>query len=148
MGIFDSIKSALGFGDEENNEETQEQTQEEAPAEEPQALMDQEEATATEDSSEGGMQMEVTDAPQSTVDVVAKLDELSQDKPDLDWKNSIVDLLELVGIDSSYENRKELAQEVGIEGYHGTAEQNIELHKKVLQKIAENGGNIPQELLA
>jgi hypothetical protein len=55
--------------------------------------------------------------------------------------------MKLVGLDSSYANRKELAQELGIENYHGTEEQNIELHKTVLAKLAENGGNIPQELL-
>jgi regulator of protease activity HflC (stomatin/prohibitin superfamily) len=160
MGIFDSIKSALGFGDDENTEETQAQESAEA-TEEPEALMNQEEtseeapaeeaeatqeAEATEDS---GMQMEVSDASETpVVDVVSKLEELSQNRPDLDWKSSIVDLMELLGLDSSYAHRKELAQELGIEDYHGTEEQNIALHKAVLQKLAENGGNIPEELLA
>ncbi len=78
------------------------------------------------------------------IDVVSKLEELSQEKPNLDWKVSIVDLLELLGIDSSYSHRKELAQELGIDDYHGTEEQNITLHKTVLQKIAQNGGNVPR----
>ncbi|MFX5839378.1 DUF3597 family protein [Acinetobacter baumannii] len=44
--------------------------------------------------------------------------------------------------------RKELAKDVGLAGdFSGTAEQNIALHKAVLQKLAENGGNIPKELL-
>ncbi len=150
MGIFDSIKGALGFGDDENTEETQDVAEageaqgvisEEAPVEEAPA------EEAPSDSEIGNI--EVTDAGSTpVVDVVSKLEELSADKPDLDWKESIVDLMELLGIDSSYEHRKELAQEVGIEGYHGTAEQNIELHKAVLTKLAENGGNIPQELIA
>ena len=145
MGIFDSIKGALGFGDDENTEETQDV----AEAGEAQGVIS-EEAPAEEASSDSEIgNIEVTDAGSTpVVDVVSKLEELSADKPDLDWKESIVDLMELLGIDSSYEHRKELAQEVGIEGYHGTAEQNIELHKAVLTKLAENGGNIPQELIA
>jgi hypothetical protein len=152
MGIFDSIAETLGFGDDENNEETQEQTEETQESEAPEALMNEEEATQeeapAEEEEESGMQMEVNEAPTATVDIVSKLDELSEGNPDLDWKSSIVDLMELVGIDSSYEHRKELAQEMGIEGYHGTAEQNIELHKAVLQRLAENGGNVPEDLLA
>ncbi len=83
------------------------------------------------------------------VDVKAKLDELqAKSSEDMDWKHSIVDLMKLLGLDSSYAHRKELAAEVGIEGYHGTEDQNIELHKVVLTKLAANGGNVPAELLA
>lgn len=65
----------------------------------------------------------------------------------LNWQSSIVDLMKLVGIDSSYENRKELAAELGDTNYSGTAEDNIALHKAVLKALAENGGKIPAELL-
>lgn len=84
------------------------------------------------------------------VDVVAKLEKLSAESPEkLNWKSSIVDLLKLLGIDSSYEARKELAVELGCptEKMADSAEMNIWLHKTVLQKIAENGGNIPGYLL-
>ncbi|MEL0028178.1 MAG: DUF3597 domain-containing protein [Perlucidibaca sp.] len=85
----------------------------------------------------------------SQVDVVAKLEALAAASAQkLNWKTSIVDLLKLLGLDSSLSARKDLAKDVGLAGdFSGTAEQNIALHKAVLQKLAENGGNIPQELL-
>lgn len=85
----------------------------------------------------------------SAVDVVAKLEALAAASAQkLNWKTSIVDLLKLLGLDSSLTARKELAKDVGLAGdFSGTAEQNIALHKAVLQKLAENGGNIPKELL-
>jgi hypothetical protein len=83
------------------------------------------------------------------VDVMAKLEGLAASKPGLDWKVSIVDLLKLLGIDSSYEARKELATELGCPAnlMNDSASMNVWLHKTVLQKIAENGGNVPQSLL-
>ncbi|MEQ1495678.1 MAG: DUF3597 domain-containing protein [Novosphingobium sp.] len=65
----------------------------------------------------------------------------------LNWQSSIVDLMKLVGIDSSYENRKELAIELGDSSYSGSAEDNIALHKAVLKALAENGGKVPAGLL-
>lgn len=84
----------------------------------------------------------------SEVDVVKHLTELSVGK-DLNWKISIVDLLKLLEIDSSREARNELATELGCpaELMHDSAKMNVWLHKEVLKKIAENGGNIPQSLL-
>lgn len=64
----------------------------------------------------------------------------------LNWQTSIVDLLKLVKIDPSYENRKELAIEMGNTDYSGSAEDNIALHKAVMQKIAEAGGVVPGDL--
>jgi hypothetical protein len=82
------------------------------------------------------------------VDVVKKLEQLSKGSG-LDWKVSIVDLLKLLDIDSSLEARKELAVELGCPAdlMKDSAKMNTWLHKTVLQKIAENGGNIPQSLL-
>jgi hypothetical protein len=84
----------------------------------------------------------------SEVDVVKKLEGLSAGKG-LNWKVSIVDLLTLLGIDSSYQARKELAAELGCppEMMNDSARMNVWLHKTVLRKIAENGGNVPQSLL-
>ena len=84
----------------------------------------------------------------SEVDVVKHLTELSAGK-DLNWKVSIVDLLKLLEIDSSREARNELATELGCpaELMLDSAKMNVWLHKEVLKKIAENGGNIPQSLL-
>ena len=86
----------------------------------------------------------------SHVDVVAKLDGLAaSNSQKLNWKTSIVDLLKLLDLDSSLEARKELATELGCpkEKMGDSARMNIWLHKTVLQKLAENGGNIPKELL-
>lgn len=84
----------------------------------------------------------------SEVDVVKKLEELGRGK-NLDWKVSIVDLLKLLELDSSFDARKELATELGCPAdlMGDSAKMNTWLHKTVLKKIAENGGNIPQELL-
>ena len=82
------------------------------------------------------------------VDVVKHLEELSKGK-DLNWKVSIVDLLKLLDIDSSREARNELAVELGCPAdlMNDSAKMNVWLHKTVLKKIAENGGNIPASLL-
>ena len=69
-------------------------------------------------------------------------------KQSLDWQNSIVDLMKLVGIDSSLANRKALAQELGYTGdMNDSATMNIWLHKQVLRKLSENGGQVPANLL-
>ena len=65
----------------------------------------------------------------------------------LNWQSSIVDLMKLVGIDSSFENRKELAHELGDADYSGSAEENIALHKAVMKGLAENGGMVPASML-
>jgi len=65
----------------------------------------------------------------------------------LDWRNSIVDLMKLVGIDSSLANRKALAQELGYTGdMNDSAAMNVWLHKEVMRKLAENGGHVPSNL--
>lgn len=65
----------------------------------------------------------------------------------LNWQTSIVDLMKVLGIDSSYENRKSLAVELGNAGYSGSAEDNIALHKLVMQGLAANGGRVPASML-
>jgi len=66
----------------------------------------------------------------------------------LDWRKSIVDLMKLVGIDSSLSARKQLAAELHYSGDEkDSATINIWLHKEVINKIAENGGKVPQEPL-
>lgn len=87
-------------------------------------------------------------ASMSEVDVVKHLESISKDSG-LDWKVSIVDLLKLLKMDSSREARNELAKELGCPDdlMSDSAKMNTWLHKTVLQKIAENGGNIPASLL-
>ena len=90
-----------------------------------------------------------TSQPQAQVDVGEVLDQIARDKgnPDLNYRTSIVDLLKLLGIDSSLENRKELATELGYTGdKDGTAEMNIWLHKAVMQQLASHGGKVPASL--
>ena len=117
MGIFSKIKNAIFGG--------------EAKAQEPAALP-----------------MDDKPAPRAAiteVDVAQRLDNVpGSDK--LNWRSSIVDLMKLVGIDASYDNRKELAGELGITGYGGSAEDNIALHKRVMSEIAANGGIVPADL--
>lgn len=84
------------------------------------------------------------------VDVVVQLEALAAKNPEkLNWKLSIVDLMKLLGLDSSFGARKELAVELGCpEAKMGdSAQMNIWLHKTVLQKLADNGGNVPKDLL-
>jgi len=84
------------------------------------------------------------------VDVMSKLETMSKGTG-LDWKVSIVDLLKVLGLDSSKAARKELAVELGCPPDQmkdpELKDMNTWLHKTVLAKIAENGGNIPKELL-
>ena len=88
--------------------------------------------------------------PIAVVDVVAQLEGLAAANPQkLNWKVSIVDLLKLLDIDSSFGARKELATELGCPAdlMADSARMNMWLHKTVLKKIADNGGNVPKELL-
>jgi hypothetical protein len=84
-----------------------------------------------------------------TVDVAAVLEGLAAKNPEkLDWKQSIVDLMKLVGMDSSFTARKQLAAELHYTGDpNDSASMNVWLHKEVLKKVSENGGKVPQELL-
>jgi hypothetical protein len=88
-------------------------------------------------------------APPQPVDVAAVLDGLAAKNPEkLDWKHSIVDLMKLVGMDSSFSARKQLATELHYTGDpNDSASMNMWLHKEVLQKFAANGGKVPTELL-
>ena len=87
----------------------------------------------------------------AVVDVVAQLEKRAAAFPEkLNWRISIVDLLRLLDIDHSLAARKELAKELGcpaelMGGDH--SKMNIWLHKTVLQRIADNGGNVPKDLL-
>ena len=88
--------------------------------------------------------------PISEVDVVSKLEGMAaRNSAKLNWKTSIVDLLKLLDLESSFEARKEMAIELGCppELMNDSAKMNTWLHKKVLQEIARNGGNVPKELL-
>jgi hypothetical protein len=87
-------------------------------------------------------------APETAVDVGAVLSKLAaQNKEKLDWRRSIVDLMKLLNLDSSLAARKRLADELHYSGdKNDTATMNIWLHKQVMQKLAESGGKVPDEL--
>jgi hypothetical protein len=85
----------------------------------------------------------------TAVDVEAILTKMEDEgDEDLNWRQSIVDLMKLLKLDSSLTARKELAKELGYTGeLTGSAEMNIWLHKQVMRKLAENGGKVPDSLL-
>ncbi len=87
-------------------------------------------------------------APQQTVDINAVLEGLAaKNSEKLDWKHSIVDLMKLVGMDSSLSARKELAQDLHYTGdMNDSAAMNMWLSKEVMKKLAENGGKVPAGL--
>jgi hypothetical protein len=129
MGIFSKILDKLGFG-----EKSKEAVVVVAPTAE--VIAAQTEAT-------GAVVM-------SDIDVVAKLEALAAAHAEkLNWRVSIVDLMKLLGLDSHLGVRCDLATELGCpsEKMSDSAAMNVWLHKTVLQKLAENGGNIPASLL-
>lgn len=88
-------------------------------------------------------------APIAEVDVTAILDGMAaKSGEDLDWKKSIVDLMKVVGMDSSFKARQELAKDLHYTGdMHDSASMNIWLHKEVLKRFAANGGKLPDHLV-
>jgi Domain of unknown function (DUF3597) len=134
MSIFGKILSKLGFG---NND-----------AKIPTPPMQSPPKTTAPNTAPSGT---ATTKAISQVDVVSKLESMASKNPErLNWRTSIVDLLKLLGIDSSFEARKELATELHVpqEKMKDSAQMNTWLHKTVLQKLADNGGNVPPELLS
>jgi len=89
-----------------------------------------------------------TGQPQQQVDVGAVLTQMAAQKGGGgNWQSSIVDLLKLLDLDSSLAARKELANELNVHvGADGSAEENIALHKAVVQQLAANGGKIPDAM--
>jgi hypothetical protein len=82
------------------------------------------------------------------VDVEQMLNGMAQQAGEkLNWRTSIVDLMKLLGLDSSLASRKELAQELHYSGdMNDSAAMNIWLHRQVMNKVAANGGKVPADL--
>ena len=134
MGIFSTILAKLGFGDDKDTVAQGSSTSQatSAPA-----------ATTAPGAP-------AVPAAVSAVDVVSKLETLAQSSAEkLNWKDSIVDLMKLLDLDSSLTARKALATELGCpaDKMGDSAQMNLWLHKTVLKKMADNGGNIPADLL-
>ena len=120
MGIFGSIKNAIWGSDEDEKKAA-------APAAAPAAPAAPVAPAAPDPISQEQMEARIAAMPNA-------------DK--FNWKTSIVDLMKMVGLDPSFANRKELAEELGMEGYSGTAEENINLHHAVLNMLAAEGGKV------
>ncbi len=103
---------------------------------------------ATPETAAPSSSPEASSAPPPSVDVGAVLSQMaSQKSGGGNWQTSIVDLLKLLDLDSSLDARKQLANELNMHaGADGSAEENIALHKAVMQKLAENGGKVPDSL--
>ena len=132
MGFFSKILEKLGIG-----------SAEAAPTAPP--------PTATSASSAATPTAPPPPKPVAVVDVVAQMEQRAAANPQKhNWRTSIVDLLKLLEIDSSFNARKELATELGCppDLMGDSAKMNVWLHKTVLARIAANGGNVPRELLA
>jgi Domain of unknown function (DUF3597) len=134
MGIFDNIMSAI-FG---------------SAKKEASSGASAGAATAAPGATTTGAAAPTSAAPPplSQVDVEAVLTNLAgQQKQKLDWRKSIVDLMKLLNLDSSLAARKELAKELNYSGdTNDSASMNIWLHKQVMNKLAANGGKVPDDL--
>jgi len=129
MGLFSTILEKLGFGGAQA-----------APAPDASAAASAAAAPAGAPASQAI----------SVVDVVGQLEQKAAANPQkLNWKTSIVDLMKLLDMDSSLGARKELATELGCpaDKMGDSAQMNMWLHKAVLARLAENGGNVPADLL-
>ena len=157
MSIFGRILEKLGIGkDDDDKRRTPPASSTQAGRPNPSASGSQ---TAPRTTAPGGQRPatqtgQPAPAPRpkamSETDVVAKLEKLSADNPQkLNWRTSIVDLMKLLGMESSLAERKELAAELGYpqDQMNDSAKMNVWLHKQVLRKISENGGNVPRELI-
>jgi len=91
-----------------------------------------------------------TGKPMTKAEVEAMIAKLAAaQREEYNWKQSIVDLMKLLNLDSSLTARKQLAQELGYTGeLNGSAEMNIWLHQQVMTKLAESGGKVPDSLKA
>ena len=128
MGFFNSILSKLGIGQAQAA-----------------AADEVESPTAAPTSAAVSTPEAIT-----VVDVTQLEEREAASTQKLNWRVSIVDLLKLLDLDSSFSARKELAVELNCpaELMDDSAKMNMWLHKTVLARIAENGGNIPQSLIS
>ena len=140
MGIFSSIKSAI-FG-----KAKAAPAPAQTPASQPKPTGQSMAASATAAAQMvPGMGAAATAQPVDVEAVLANMD--AKNGQNLNWRSSIVDLMKLLGIDSSLSNRKELAQELGYTGaLDGSADMNIWLHKATMRELAKNGGKVPASM--
>jgi 3-oxoacyl-ACP reductase-like protein len=147
MSLFESIKKAIFYNPLAKAQANSAPAQSARPAA-PAARPATPAATATAPTVPQAPATPASAAPSQPVDVEAVLQGLNaKSAQKLNWQSSIVDLMKLVGLDSSLEHRKELAKELGYTGdQNDSAAMNIWLHKAVMRKLAENGGKVPASL--
>lgn len=153
MGLFDKIKEKLGMGGVSNEAHKPVDPTTTPNQHATDTVVDSQRPTAAHNATTtppGSAPLTgTTDASFSAVDVPAKLDGMAAAHSEqLNWRTSIVDLLKLLGLDSSLEARKQLAIELGCpQGQMGdSAAMNMWLHKAVMHQLAEHGGTVPPEL--
>ncbi|MDB5435141.1 MAG: hypothetical protein JWR47_1398 [Phenylobacterium sp.] len=107
-------------------------------------------ATAAQPTAQSAAQPAAPASSLPQVDVEGVLVTMAEFKGDGgNWRTSIVDLLKLLDLDSGLQARKQLAEELGVHaGADGSAEENVALHQAVMQKLADNGGLVPDSLRA
>jgi hypothetical protein len=143
MGIFDSLKNAI-FGSHPQTAAPSSRPAQPSTAAAPGARP----APAGASASPPASTPPSTVVPAAPVDVEAVLTGMAAKKSEkLNWQSSIVDLMKLVDLDPSLENRKTLAGELGYTGdTHDSASMNIWLHRQVMEKLAASGGRVPDSL--
>lgn len=163
MGLFDTIKEKLGMGGVSNEAHKPAAPDSGANQHATDTVVDSERPTTANNATTappaaGGSATGMTGTTgtvgtaggtTNAVDVPAKLDGMAANHPEqLNWRTSIVDLLKLLGLDSSLESRKELAAELGCppDKMADSAQMNVWLHRTVMHKLAEHGGTVPPEL--
>ena len=143
MSMFSGIMEKLGF-----NKSAQQAATASIAAANPQSPPPPTDVKITSAAPQATPQPAPTAIP--VVDVMGQLEKLAAaSSQPLNWKTSIVDMLKLLGLDSSLAARKTLATELGCppDKLGDSAQMNMWLHKTVLEKLAQNGGNVPKDLL-
>jgi hypothetical protein len=147
MGIFSAILDKLrhhgSASQASGGQQTAGSPQQQAQSTQQQGQSTQQQAQPFQGGQQGAAQSSI-----QNVDIDAVLSNLASQKGGGgNYHQSIVDLLKLLDLDSGLAARKELAEELNVHaGAHGSAEQNIALHKAVVRKLEENGGKVPETM--
>jgi hypothetical protein len=105
-------------------------------------------STAASTTSGSSAASATTGKPMTRDELEAMIEKIAREQDEnYNWDQSIVDLMKLLKLDSSFTARKQLAQELGYRGkLDGSADMNVWLHKQVMVKLAESGGKMPESL--
>ena len=150
MGMFSGIMEKLGFNKSAQQAAAASLTAGSPQGAPPGAAPAAPTASPTASTSPPPTTAQPAPTAMSTVDVMGQLEKLAASNPQkLNWRTSIVDMLKLLGMDSSLTARKNLALELGCpaDKLGDSAQMNTWLHRQVLEKLAANGGNVPKDLL-